>query len=160
MVTINGAKKQLEEIARTRRLALKEQYKISKPNHVWSVNARIKVAVVTLMQAAFGVCGNSSPACWFSCPGSTREQPAHGAGGSLGWLRLPEAALLPKLEGKRLSQGRRGCRPKKCFWGEEKWRHHSGGWDRSTGQPPPPSHTPTLLATCTGIHMSKGVLRC
>ena len=56
---------------------------------MWSVNARIKVAVVTSIQAAFGV--SSSPACWFSCPGPGQRTGTTGPW-SRGFLGMAVAA--------------------------------------------------------------------
>lgn len=63
-------------IAHASQLALNEQYKVTKPNHMRAVNARIKVAVVTLIEAAFGARGKQQPCLLVFVPA--------GAGGVLG----------------------------------------------------------------------------
>lgn len=79
--------------------------------------------MVTLIQAAFGVCGKQQPFLLVFMP---RPWAVHRSslpteqGGSLGWLRLPGAALHPELQGKGLSQARRSCMIKKGFWGKER----------------------------------------
>lgn len=109
--TTSRAKNNLKkEIACAFQLALNQQYKVTKPNHVRPVNARTKVAVVTSVQAAFGAHRKELIFMPWQCRGA-----AHVAGWSLGWLGLMGAALLPKLEGKGLSQPRRGCKERNAF---------------------------------------------
>lgn len=100
------SKKLPKEIAHASRLALNEQYKVTKPNHVRSVNARIKVAVVTLIQAACGVSSKQQPCLLVFMPGQCTGAACPGSREVFGMAEAVRGCSAPKAGGEGAEPGK------------------------------------------------------